>query len=119
MSKMARSTYQLDSLPDRDVISWRQRAACRLGGRLGDPEAWFVVGNGSTLPSMYRLVATNNRDALLICQTECPVRSECHEDMDQMRAEGFPIKAEVRAGFWFDSNGGSHTTGEPDVVPIR
>ncbi len=100
-----RSAYGLDVEPER-VTSWGERAACLMGGRLGDPEAWFITSKKTTLTD------PDNRAALYICQYECPVQAECDEATLQIRKQ-FPIMGEIRGGQWFDAAGRVHYTAKP------
>lgn len=94
----ARSAYGLGV--DR-AVRWEENAACLWGGRLRDPEAWFITSKKHYLDSWL------NREALAICQRECPVRYECHEATQTLR-EKFPVASEIRGGRWYDHNGTAH-----------
>jgi hypothetical protein len=84
---------------------WKPRAACRNGGELGDPDAWFIVSGKK------HLVDAPNIKALNICQTHCPVREECDQELAALQTR-YLIAGEIRAGVWFDTGGKKHLHAE-------
>ncbi len=96
-----RSAYGLDTRPIQQD-HWGEKAACLWGGRLGDPEAWSITSKKQ------HLAEVQNRDALSICQHECPVRPECWEATLELRNR-FPLSGEIRGGYWFDNAGRPHS----------
>lgn len=106
---MSRSAYGLEAGPEV-VVRWEEKAACRMGGRLGDPDAWFIASK------LRWLAEEANREALFICQHECPVRLQCAEDTEERRVK-YSLAGEIRGGFWFDASGNVRT--EPGSGRIR
>lgn len=95
-----RSAYGLDTRPIKQD-HWGERAACLWGGRLKDPEAWFITSKKRYLSE------EPNCEALYICQNECPVRVECWEAAVELR-HTLPLTGEIRGGYWFDNAGVVH-----------
>jgi hypothetical protein len=100
---MTRTAYGLD-LGSIDP-DWETRAACRNGGEIKDPDAWFVITVSKKLKNL------DNVRALGICQHKCPVIEDCRRKKEQLQ-EKYPMVGVIWAGTWYDTGGNEHLTAE-------